>query len=147
MKCFQHTYYIIERELNYRRLRKFFNTNILHTNIFNTKIFQTTVCVYYQQVGTCVALRFWTFLLFPFFLLDVQYLISGDGYAPPPMVGFVRVRQRFSSLSSSAQVWCDRVTNICNAWLLKPGTEWNGTDYSIPFLSRFFHLKPYCIFP
>ena len=43
-KYFQRTYYVIERELNYRRVRKFFNTNILHTNIFNTKIFQTTVC-------------------------------------------------------------------------------------------------------
>ena len=41
-KYFQRAYYVIERELNYRRLRKFFNTNILHTNGFNTKIFQPT---------------------------------------------------------------------------------------------------------
>ena len=33
MKYFQRTYYVIERELNYRRVQKFFNTNILHTNI------------------------------------------------------------------------------------------------------------------
>ena len=32
-KYFQCTYYVIECELNYRRVRKFFNTNILHTNI------------------------------------------------------------------------------------------------------------------
>ena len=42
-KYFQHTYYIIECELNYRRVQKFFNTNILHMNIFNTKIFQMMV--------------------------------------------------------------------------------------------------------
>ena len=42
-KCFQCAYYVIECELNYHRLWKFFNTNIFHTNIFNTKIFQTTV--------------------------------------------------------------------------------------------------------
>ena len=28
-------------------------------------------------------------------------------------------------------------------WLLKPGTEWNGTDYSVLFSSGFFALKPY----
>ena len=32
-KYFQRTYYVIERELNYHKARKFFNTNILHTNI------------------------------------------------------------------------------------------------------------------
>ena len=32
-KYFQHTYYVIECELNYRRVQKIFNTNILHTNI------------------------------------------------------------------------------------------------------------------
>ena len=33
MKYFQHTYYIFKRELNYLRVQKFFNTNILHLNI------------------------------------------------------------------------------------------------------------------
>ena len=42
-KYFQRTHYVIEHELNYRRVRKFFNMNILHTNIFDLKIFQTTV--------------------------------------------------------------------------------------------------------
>ena len=42
-KSFQHTYYVIERELYYCRVRTFFNTNILHTNTFNMKIFRTTV--------------------------------------------------------------------------------------------------------
>ena len=32
-KYFQRMYYVIEHELNYRRVRKVFNTNILHTNI------------------------------------------------------------------------------------------------------------------
>ena len=33
MKYFQHMYYVIEHELNYRKVQKFVNTNILHTNI------------------------------------------------------------------------------------------------------------------
>ena len=37
-KYFQRTYYVIERELIYRRAQKIFNTNILHTNTFDTKI-------------------------------------------------------------------------------------------------------------
>ena len=37
------SYYVTERELNYHRVRNFFNTNILRTNTFNMKIFQTTV--------------------------------------------------------------------------------------------------------
>ena len=52
------TYYVIERELNYRRVRNFFNTNISHTNIFNTKIFQTTVidtCTCCGHVFGCLA--------------------------------------------------------------------------------------------
>ena len=32
-KYFQYMYYITERELNYHKVRKFFDTNILHTNI------------------------------------------------------------------------------------------------------------------
>ena len=32
-RYFQHTYCIIERELNYCRVQKFFNMNILQTNI------------------------------------------------------------------------------------------------------------------
>ena len=31
MKYFQHMYYVTECELNYHRVQKFFNTNILHT--------------------------------------------------------------------------------------------------------------------
>ena len=37
-KYFQRTYYVIERELNYRRVREFFNMNILH-EYFSTRKF------------------------------------------------------------------------------------------------------------
>ena len=46
-KYFQCTYYIIERELNYHRVRKIFNTKTFYTQIFlNTKISPTTVSIY-----------------------------------------------------------------------------------------------------
>ncbi len=31
----------------------------------------------------------------------LQYLISGSGCAPPPLIGFVRARQRLSTLHSN----------------------------------------------
>ena len=36
-KYFQHMYYVVERELNYRRVWKFFNTNILHEYFLTQK--------------------------------------------------------------------------------------------------------------
>ena len=57
MKYFQRTYYVIEREFNYRSVEKIFNTNILHTNIFNTKFSKLRymyVFINFRRIGSGV---------------------------------------------------------------------------------------------
>ena len=59
-KYFQHTYYVIEHELNYRRVGKILNTNILHTNISQHENFPNygTFVMYMYSVGIGLSLLF-----------------------------------------------------------------------------------------
>ena len=79
--------------------------------------------------------------------LEVEDILHRLGNSSPACSGTVEIdccgtQRIMEQLGNKIGTGCSYL-NHQRRWLLKPGTEWNGTDYSIPFFSGFFALKPY----